>query len=73
MLPDVYICPLRRKSAPLLPQGTVKCTNGAIGTSGTYGAITKARSSVKKKDTVRYLKTFRIVSNETPASSFRPC
>ena len=27
----------------------------------------------KKKDTVRYLKTFRIVSNETPASSLRPC
>ena len=22
-LPDVYICPLRKKSAPLLPEGTV--------------------------------------------------
>ena len=25
VLPDVYICPLRRKSAPRLPEGTVKC------------------------------------------------
>ena len=25
-LPDVYICPLRKKSAPILLDGTVKCT-----------------------------------------------
>ena len=24
-LPDVYICPFRKKSAPLLPEVTVKC------------------------------------------------
>ena len=24
---DVYICPLRKKSAPCLPEGTVKCTH----------------------------------------------
>ena len=24
MLPDLYICPLRKKSAPLLPEGTVQ-------------------------------------------------
>ena len=23
---DMYICPIRRKSAPLLPEGTKKCT-----------------------------------------------
>ena len=27
MLPDVYICSHRRKSAPLLPEGTAKCTH----------------------------------------------
>ena len=27
VLPDVYICSLRRKSAPLLPAGTVKRTH----------------------------------------------
>ena len=26
-LPDVYICSHRKKSAPLLPEGTVKCTH----------------------------------------------
>ena len=25
--PDVYICFHRKKSIPLLPEGTVKCTN----------------------------------------------
>ena len=29
-LPDVYICSLRKKSAPLLPEGTVKCTHLAV-------------------------------------------
>ena len=24
VLPDMYVCPLRKKSAPLLPEGTVK-------------------------------------------------
>ena len=27
VLPDVYICPLRKKSASPLPEGTVKCTH----------------------------------------------
>ena len=27
VLPDVYICTLRKKSAPCLPEGTVKCTH----------------------------------------------
>ena len=27
VLPDVYICSLRKNSAPLIPEGTVKCTN----------------------------------------------
>ena len=27
VLPDVYICSLRNKSAPLLPEGTVECTH----------------------------------------------
>ena len=27
VLPDVYICLLRKKSAPLLPEGAVKCTH----------------------------------------------
>ena len=26
VLPDVYICPPKRKSAPFLPKGAVKCT-----------------------------------------------
>ena len=26
ILPDVYICPLRKKGAPLLAEWTVKCT-----------------------------------------------
>ena len=26
-LPDKYICPLRKKDAPVLPEGTVKCTH----------------------------------------------
>ena len=26
VLPDVHICPLRKKSAPVLPDRTVKCT-----------------------------------------------
>ena len=25
VLPVVYICPLRKKNVPLLPEGTVKC------------------------------------------------
>ena len=27
VLPDVYICPLRKKTEPLLHEGTVKCTH----------------------------------------------
>ena len=27
VLPDVYICPLRKKGAPLLSEKTVKCTH----------------------------------------------
>ena len=27
LLPDLYICSLRKKSAPLLPEGTVKCSH----------------------------------------------
>ena len=27
VLPGVYICLLRKKSAPLFPKGTVTCTN----------------------------------------------
>ena len=27
VLPDVYNCSLRKKSVPLLPEGTVKCTH----------------------------------------------
>ena len=27
VLPGVYICPLRKKSARLLAEGTVKCTH----------------------------------------------
>ena len=30
VLPDVQICPLKKKSAPLLPEGTVKCTHLAV-------------------------------------------
>ena len=27
ILSDVYICPLRKKNTPLLPDGTVNCTH----------------------------------------------
>ena len=27
MLPDVYICTLRKTNAPILPEGTAKCTH----------------------------------------------
>ena len=27
VLPDVYVCPLRKKGAPYLPERTVKCTH----------------------------------------------
>ena len=44
MLPDVYICPLRKKSASLPPYGTVKNTFEI----NKNGANTKVRILVEK-------------------------
>ena len=61
VLPDMYICPLRKRSARLLPEVTVKCTHLA----NESGAIDKIRILVKS-DTVIHLEAFRIVSREMP-------
>ena len=63
VLPDMYICPLRKRSALLLPEVTVKCTHLA----NESGAIDKIRILVKS-DTVKHLETFRIISSEMPVS-----
>ena len=54
MMLNVYIRALRKKSAPLPPEGTVKwcCCQG----KNFYGT----------RDTVGYLKTFRVIFNEIP-------
>ena len=33
VLPDVYICPLSKTSAPICLMGTVKCTPGSVANS----------------------------------------
>ena len=63
VLPDMYISPLRKRSALLLPEVTVKCTHLA----NESGAIDKIRILVKS-DTVIHLEAFRIVSSEMPVS-----
>ena len=68
VLPDVYICPLRKKGAPLLPEGTVKCTllaayqvhRGCL-LKSTKVAIAEIRISVES-GTVKYLKTILLLS-----------
>ena len=60
VLPDVYICSLRKKSAPLLPEGIVKCTHWAVQQIhrmlteiNKSGVITKIRIWVES-DTVKH-------------------
>ena len=74
--PDVYICPLTKKSAPCLPAGTVECiyTSGSITSSqrmlteiNESDTIAKIKISVES-DTVKHLKAFRIISYEMPIS-----
>ena len=48
---------------PLLPEGTVKCKHQIHRNNG---AVAKVRVLVELRDTIRHLKTFRVISNEMP-------
>ena len=72
VLPDVYICPLRKNNAPHLPKRTV--TSGSMASSqrmpieiNESDAIPKIRISVEG-DTAKHLKALRIISSEMPIS-----
>ena len=45
VLPDVYICSLRKNSVPLLPKGTVKCTHLAAN-------LQRMLTEINKSDTI---------------------
>ena len=81
VLLNVYICSLRKKSVPLLPEATVKCkflapqqthkqtdrqTDRMATKRNSNGAVAKLRVLVEFRDTVKYLKTFRVISNQIP-------
>ena len=66
-----------KKSAPFLPGGHSKMyTPGTITNSQTQklptkikknGAVAKVYKNISRtRDTIRHLKTFRVISNETP-------
>ena len=71
VLLDVFICPFRKKSAPHLPEGTVKCSylapykiHRAHQEEETKWRYCQGKSFIGTSDTARHLKTFRIISNE---------
>ena len=65
VLPDVYICPLRKKSAPLLPEGTVTVKNTHLTEINKMALLAKISM---ESDTVKHLKAFKIISSEMPIS-----
>ena len=74
VLPNVYICPFRKKSASFLPEGSVKCTLLAASIASSQRMLTEIKESGTiakmwisvESDTVRHLKSLRIISSETP-------
>ena len=74
VLPDVYVCPLR-KSAPFLPEGGSKMhtsrskanSQRVLTEINESAAIAKIRISLEK-DTTKRLKAFRIISSKMPIS-----
>ena len=74
VLPDVYICPMKYNSVPLLPEGIVKCIRLAVQQIYRRCQLKnkvnlyycKSKVSTETSDTTRYLKTFQIIPNEMP-------
>ena len=75
VLPDVYICSHRKKRAPLVLEGTVKCTHIASSIANSQKMQTEINESstiakIQNKDISR--KAFRIISNEMKISLLIP-
>ena len=73
------ICPLKKKSAPLLRKGAVKCTYLAAWqiqrrmlTEINESSLIPKKLSVKS-NTVKQLKAFGIISSEIPISPLALC
>ena len=75
VLPDVYNYSHRKKSAPLLPEGTVKCIYTSVSIQNSQRMQTEINESVtiakvgfSQKWYCQTLKAFRIVSREIKIS-----